>query len=284
MSRPTAWLALVGWVWLASGCATLELTQCTPADTTYGCCLKRHLGQPWLCGGYELEREALAMAGSGGGAVASGGPGALGAALLAAAVLDSDDVDAVKKLQDRLDQTMRRCADRADEVMNRKWHGGRRPTPQECKVVMKREPNGRLVTWAMMLGKEKHREALSCVEEMLKKWMKSRYALEQRYRYLGQPRQVEPLSTQQVEQLLREGRWQELLGTLQPDVVIHTGDMTKVLWVYEFKFPCVNPEGMPPWNEYPPEHPYANSNQGEVYMKAFDVSVVRVVPGQEIIR
>ena len=283
MRRLTAMLALLGWVGLASGCATLDMAQCTPADTTYGCCLKRHLGQPWICGGYELERGATAT-GSGGGTVASGGPGALGAALLAAAVLDSDDVDAVKKLQDRLDEAMRRCADRADEAMNRKWHGGRRPTPQECKVVMKREPNGRLVTWAMMLGKEKHREALSCVEELLKKWMKGRYALEQRYRYLENPRRVEPLSAHQVEQMLREGRWQELVGTLQPDVVIHTGDLTKVLWVYEFKFPCVAPEALPPWNEYPPEHPHANLNQGQVYQKAFDASAVRVVPGQDIIR
>jgi hypothetical protein len=91
----------------------------------------------------------------------------------------------------------------------------------------------------MVLGQEKHREALSCVEDTLKQWMKGRYALEQRYRYLGQPGQVEPLSTQQVEQLLREGRWKELVGTLEPDVVIHTGDLKQVLWVYEFKFPCV---------------------------------------------
>jgi hypothetical protein len=261
------------------------MAQCTPADTTYGCCLKRHLGQPWICGGYELEREAsIAAAGSGGGAVASGGPGALGAVLLAAAVLDSDDVDAVKKLQDRLDETMRRCADRADEAMNRKWHGGRKPTPQECKVVMAVDRKGRQVTWAMVLGQEKHREALSCVEETLTQWMKDRYALEQRYRYLGQPGRVEPLSTRQVEQMLRDGRWRELVGTLEPDVVIHTGNLKQVLWVYEFKFPCVDPGATPNWNTYPPGHPYAGSNQGKVYGEAFNVSIVRIVPGKAVTR
>ncbi|HYO64529.1 MAG TPA: hypothetical protein VEU33_00495, partial [Archangium sp.] len=85
------------------------------------------------------------------------------------------------------------------------------------------------------------------------------------------------------ERLVRQGREKELEGTLEPDVVIHTGDPLKVWAVYDFKFPC--PETNPPfWRKYPKGHPYQGRTQGEMYQRALGRSPSRVTPLDGVIR
>ena len=76
---------------------------------------------------------------------------------------------------------------------------------------------------------------------------------------------------------MQQGRGNELVGTLQPDVVIHSGDPLDVLAVYDFKFPCPE-DNFPKWGGYPRGHSFSKSTQGEIYEEAFGVPPARVAP------
>ncbi|HZH78584.1 MAG TPA: hypothetical protein VEY88_21325, partial [Archangium sp.] len=84
--------------------------------------------------------------------------------------------------------------------------------------------------------------------------------------------------------LEESGNAGELLGSLQPDVVIHAGDPLQVQEVYDFKFPCVNTAKEPPWDDYPEGHPYADLDQGEMYGRVLAKNPARVVPRLGVIR
>lgn len=75
------------------------------------------------------------------------------------------------------------------------------------------------------------------------------------------------------------------MGTIEPDVVIHTGNAAEVLDVLDLKFPCPGTNS-PDWGKYPPGHPFArmNINQGQAYRQAFGVNPARVAPRWDIKR
>jgi hypothetical protein len=135
----------------------------------------------------------------------------------------------------------------------------------------------------MQLGSEKHRVALECVRARLGEEVPDRFSLEPRYQYDPRTGRTRLLSPQQVEEWIREGLLHHLLGTLVPDVVLHdAGNPLKVQAVYDFKFPCAA-DNPPSWSTYPPNHPYAESNQGKIYNDALGTAA-RVAPGHGIVR
>jgi hypothetical protein len=144
------------------------------------------------------------------------------------------------------------------------------------------DSEGRPVTRAMQLGNEKHAEAFKCVEQKLGELIPGHYSIEQRYRYDRKTGKLELVSQTEEQRLLRQGRQHELLGTLQPDVVIHSGNPLQARAVYDFKFPCI-PGIQPTWTIYN-RPPYQDLTQGEVYQEAFKVSPARVAPGKGVIR
>ena len=137
---------------------------------------------------------------------------------------------------------------------------------------------GKTVTWAMRLGTEMHEEARECAQAALDRLIPGRFSLEQRYRYDRQTRIKKPVSAEEERLLEKTGNQGELKGSVKPDVVIHSGDLLGVLAIYDFKFPCVNPNEVPNWPDYPPGHPYQNIDQGLIYFEVFGVNPARVLP------
>lgn len=177
----------------------------------------------------------------------------------------------------RIEKALKECADEArSEVLLRRF-GDRSPTPEECnqKVADGRDAP---VTLAMQLGEEMHRVALACTQEKLSKLRPGGFSLEQRYRYDRRTRKVSLVSWEEVQTLLNQGRAIELLGTLVPDVVIHSGDPLRIQRVYDFKFPCVNGTSPPRWRTYPKGHPYADFSQKVMYQEALAEDVWGVAP------
>ena len=82
--------------------------------------------------------------------------------------------------------------------------------------------------------------------------------------------------------MLREGG-SGLLGTLVPDVVIHTGKPLEVLDVYDLKFPCPG-TNFPEWRKYTDGHPYEGQHRGQLYQQTFGVDPARVAPRWGVLR
>jgi hypothetical protein len=186
-----------------------------------------------------------------------------------------------------IDQELVDCANRArSDVLLR--HEGDfatlSPTATECNQLAK-NPRRKGMTWAMQLGVEMHEEAEKCAEERLGKLRPGGFNLEQRYRYDSRTGRWKLVSREEVQALEESGNAGELLGSVQPDVVIHEGDPLQVQEVYDFKFPCVNTDTPPAWTRYPNDHPHTGFDQGEMYKRVFSVEKpARVVPRQGIIR
>jgi hypothetical protein len=157
------------------------------------------------------------------------------------------------------------------------------PNADECNRPAK-NARRKGMTWAMQLGVEMHEEALKCADERLGKLRPGRFSLEQRYRYDSREGRWKLVSREEERLLEETGNGGELLGSLQPDVVIHAGDPLGVQEVYDFKFPCVNSDGIPEWTPYPKGHPYAGMDQGTVYGKVLARKPARVVPRLGVIR
>lgn len=176
------------------------------------------------------------------------------------------------------------CADgaRSTVLLRHKWRfAGRSPSADECKSWVE-DAQGRSMTLAMLLGQEMHNEALWCAEHRLGELRPGGYSLEPRYRYDG--RQTTHVTPEEEAKLLSSKRYAELEGTLKPDVVIHSGDALRAQSVYDFKFPCVNTDVAPRWNEYPEGHPYEDFHQGQMYERALGPRPVRVVPRLGVVR
>lgn len=190
-------------------------------------------------------------------------------------------LDAVTR--ERIQKALEECADQARSEVLLKVMGGRSPTPRECNEQVGVDAQGRPVTLAMQLGNEMHAVALGCARERLGALWPKRFSLEQRYKYDQQAGTVTLMSREEVQRLLREGRGSELLGTLVPDVVVHTGDPLQAQTIFDFKFPCVS-SNAPPWRPYPEGHPYESKLQNEVYEKALGAETWRIVPRWGAIR
>jgi hypothetical protein len=162
-----------------------------------------------------------------------------------------------------LDQLLTECAQQAGAEVNRRELGGKSPTKAQCdeQVGGTRENP---VTRAMTLGRAKHELAVQCAQEKLGRAYPGRFSLQQRYRLNPRTRQLELISHEQELAMLREGASAQLVGTVVPDVVIHTGDPLQVQGVYDFKFPCPDSND-PSWRRYPPNHPLKARNQGAAY-------------------
>ncbi len=179
-----------------------------------------------------------------------------------------------------IDQTLAECANLArSEVLLRHQGDFEEPSPNadECNEPAK-NARRKGMTWAMQLGVEMHEEALKCAGERLGKLRPGRFSLEQRYRYDSREGRWKLVSREEERLLEETGNGGELLGSLQPDVVIHAGDPLAVQAVYDFKFPCVNSGRVPKWDDYPDDHPYSGSNQGEMYERVLGAKPLRVVP------
>lgn len=182
-------------------------------------------------------------------------------------------------LKARIDKALAECADEArSEVLLRRM-GDSSPTPEDCRKQVGVDALGATVTLAMQLGEEMHQVALRCAQQKLSELRPGGFSLEQRYRYDKETGRTTLVTREEKEALLRRGLARELLGTLEPDVVIHSGDPLRAEVVYDFKFPCVNSDSVPPWREYPKGHPYQRSTQGQMYERALRPQEVRrVVP------
>jgi hypothetical protein len=190
------------------------------------------------------------------------------------------------KTQADVEEALKDCADLArTEVLD--WHrgdfAGPIPTPAECKQwTVNKE--GKSVTWAMLLGEEMHQVALQCAQGQLDTLRPGGYSLEPCYRYNKQARQISLVPPEERLALLCDGRGHELRGTLRPDVVIHTGDPLRVLAVFDFKFPCVNPKEPPEPRRYPSGHAYDGRFQGDMYQEALGPSTQFIFPYWGIIQ
>jgi len=185
-----------------------------------------------------------------------------------------------------IDQELVDCANQARSDVLLRHEGDFEtlfPNVIECNQLAK-NPRRKGMTWAMQLGVEMHEEAMKCAEERLGKLRPGGYNLEQRYRYDSRTGQWKLVSREEVRALEESGNAGELLGSLQPDVVIHAGNPLQVQEVYDFKFPCVNIAKEPPWDDYPEGHPYADLDQGEMYGRVLAKNPARVVPRLGVIR
>jgi rRNA maturation protein Nop10 len=185
-----------------------------------------------------------------------------------------------------VEEALTRCADSARSEILLRHEGDFKdltPTADECNQPAKNATR-KDVTWAMQLGTEMHEEARNCAEAALSTLLPGRFSLEQRYQYNRQTGRRRLVSAEEERLLEETGNAGELLGSLKPDVVIHSGNPLDVKAVYDFKFPCVNIDTAPDWNKYPPGHPYQGSNQGAMYHEAFGEAPVRIVPRLGVIR
>ncbi|QSQ18726.1 hypothetical protein JY651_25535 [Pyxidicoccus parkwayensis] len=168
------------------------------------------------------------------------------------------------------------CAKWANAEVNKKELGERAPTEQECEQQVggtRENP----VTRGMRLGGAKHRLATPCTEEKLSRTLPGRFRLEQRYRINPDTRQLELITHEAELEMLREGG-KELVGSVVPDVIIHTGNPLQVQAVFDFKFPC--PEtNTPKWRSLSPGNALGVRNQGEAYFKVLGEAPSRVAPG-----
>ncbi|QRK05496.1 hypothetical protein JQX13_35795 [Archangium violaceum] len=180
-------------------------------------------------------------------------------------------------MKSSIERELVECAEWANETVNRQHFGGNNPSRSQCQEELGKDPCGRKVTRAMQLGNEKHRLALQCAKQKLGARIPGRFSVEQRYRYDQQTGKKQLVGSEEEHALRQQGCADELVGTLVPDVVIHSGNPLEVLAVYDFKFPCPT-SNEPRWNDYPKGHPYHESNQGAMYHRALGVRPFRVAP------
>jgi hypothetical protein len=181
-------------------------------------------------------------------------------------------------VQARIEKALAECADEARSYVLLMHMDGRSPTYEECTEVLFTEPGGQEVTRAMWLGEKMHQVALPCVEQKLNEFLSGRFSVEPRYRYNPSTGRPEWISPEEVKALLRQGRSQELKGTIAPDVVIHMGNPVLVQQVFDFKFPCVNTDERSSWRPYPRGHPYQGRSQRDVYGQILRAPVRSVQP------
>ncbi|WP_224361386.1 hypothetical protein [Hyalangium versicolor] len=180
-------------------------------------------------------------------------------------------------------ESLYRCADEARSEVLLKYFDGRSPTRAECDEVVEVDRKGEPITRAMRLGSEQHEIALRCAMTKLGEMKPGGFSLSPRYRVDPATGEVQYLSPARVKALLEAGESAQLYGSIEPDVVIHTGNPLHVQAVLDFKFPCVN-GGEPPWRKYPKGHAYHGRNQGDLYEEILQVEPLRIIPRIGVVR
>jgi hypothetical protein len=174
-----------------------------------------------------------------------------------------------------IEAILKECAQWAHTQVNRKEFGEHSPTQQQCDEQVGGTAENP-ITRRMRLGSAKHTLAVQCTKEKLEVAYPGRFSLEQRYRLSPDTRKLERISHKTELEMLRNGG-KELVGSVVPDVVIHTGNPLQVQWVYDFKFPC--PESNSgSWRQLPPGNPHKVQNQGDAYKKVFDAPATLITP------
>jgi hypothetical protein len=212
--------------------------------------------------------------------IASGPVQTVGTAVASSAAVWKVLDDATKL---SIQRAMEICADMArTEVLLRHSGTFKSPVPNagECNSLTV-DAQGRSVTWAIRLGLEMHEVALQCAEAKLKEIRPGGFSLKPRYRFNRKTKEKSLISPEEKAALLRQGG-EGLLGTLEPDVVIHNGDPLQVQAVFDFKFRCVKFDQPPGWRVYPAGHRYAGKLQGDVYTEAFGPEVHLIGPGKGV--
>ncbi len=194
-----------------------------------------------------------------------------------------------------IEQALTECANLArSEVLLRypRTFKDGAPDIDECNEPTV-DATGRSVKWAMRLGTEMHEVAARCAQEKLSNLRPGGFSVESRYRYDSRTKRWKQVSSQEERALEESGNRGELRGTLKPDVVIHSGDPSNVLAVYDFKFPCFIPheyEKLTGWDKYPRGHPYQGKTQGDMYNQLLgpnniaEANAARIVPRWGVIR
>lgn len=176
----------------------------------------------------------------------------------------------------RVEQALVECADQARSQVLVERLQGRSPSEEECKQLVP----GTDLTLAMLLGQEMHQVAARCAGEKLSRVIPGRFSLEPRYRYDPGRRVTTFISEDEAQELLRQGRGNELKGTLRPDVVIHSGDPLQVQAIYDFKFGCTGKKPAE-WTRYPAGK--EGLSQQKIYENALHQNARRVTPRWGII-
>lgn len=180
-------------------------------------------------------------------------------------------------MKERIRKVLNECADLARATIMSKHFGKKEPTREECNKKVAHDHKGRPITRAEQLGNEQHETALKCVEKSLSRLKPEGFSVKPRYRRNSTTGEVEHLPVERVEALLREGRAAELIGTIEPDLVVHTERSPHhVQAVYDFKFPCLSGHKSR-WREYL-EGPHQGRTQGEVYKDFLGVEPGLVTP------
>jgi hypothetical protein len=139
----------------------------------------------------------------------------------------------------------------------------------------------------MRLGTEMHEVAAQCAEKQLDKLRPGGFSVESRYRYDSRTGRWKQVSPEEERALVESGNQGELRGSLKPDVVLHTGDPSNILAIYDFKFPCVIPDeykALTNWDTYPTGHPYQGMTQKRMYRQLLGLNdlsgqnIARIVP------
>ena len=191
---------------------------------------------------------------------------------LVLAILQSQDK--ARELQERLVE----CARLAERQANFPLFGNRPPTREECGEELEVDGCFEPITRAMLLGRQKHDIALACAREVLKELWPRPFSIEQRYRYYARARVVESIDRAKEQQFIQEGCTNRLRGTIKPDIVLHADyNLLQAVLILDFKFPCP-PTNPPTWKWYDETSAYANSTQGEVYMKALGGEALLISP------
>jgi hypothetical protein len=188
--------------------------------------------------------------------------------------------------QTAIENALVRCANDARSDVLLRHEGQFRkafPDADECRR-MTVDSWGRKVTWSLRLGAEMHEDARKCAERVLDSLWPGGFSLEQIYRFDRRTGRKKLVSAEEERLLAETGNGGELAGSLRPDVVLHSGDPLQPQAVYDFKFPCVDTDRLPPWSDYPSGHPYEDSTQGEMYEEAFGGNVARIAPRWGVIR
>jgi hypothetical protein len=175
-----------------------------------------------------------------------------------------------------LQEALVRCAEKArSEIMSR-YFGNRRPTKKECNEIIGEDG----LTRAQKMGNDYEEAALECVRNdlpLLKRLGEHGHELSLKPTYRRNPStgNVEHVPDTMVETLLRNKQYEQLRGSIVPDVVVHRqGFPNRVQAVYDFKFSCLGKREE--WRTYD-KGPHRDRTQGEVYKEFLGVtpSIIR---------
>jgi hypothetical protein len=176
--------------------------------------------------------------------------------------------------QAKVDKVVKECADwaRADVLV--RLFNGKSPTSDECKELVTL-PN-REVPRYLFFGEEMHDAAFACVKDKLGKLIPGRFSIRPRYRFDERTQKTTWMSPDEEDQIRRDGRYIDLKGTIEPDLVIHDGNARHVQAVYDFKFPCENTDDQPRWRAGP--KPDGSEDQDLLYERRLGKRPAMVVP------